>query len=164
MPYEWIHPEASGENPAELHLWPYRSLGPRGFAVFIGATVLMLSIPLFSVLGTVILWVLLPFMIAAVAGMWWALGRSWRDARLTEVLTIATDRVAIRRQDPDGRLRDWEANPYWTSVHLQPTGGPVAQYLTLKGGGREVELGAFLTPGERAELAQELRKKLGEFR
>lgn len=164
MPYEWTRPEVSGDAPAELHLWPYRSLGPRGFAVFIGATVAMLAVPLLAVLGTAILWVLLAFMIAAVAGMWWALRRSWRDASVSEVLTLEPGRIAIRRREPDGTLRHWEANPYWTSVNMRLTGGPVAQYLTLKGGGREVELGAFLTPEERVSLAEALRKRIGEIR
>ena len=124
----------------------------------------MLFIPLFAVLGTALLWGLLPFIVAVVAGTWWAFGRNWRDADLTEVLTLDPDRIAIRRRDPDGTLRDWEANPYWVSVHIRPTGGPVADYLTLKGGGREVELGAFLVPEERTALATELRHRIAELR
>ncbi|MCT8330525.1 DUF2244 domain-containing protein [Albidovulum sediminis] len=164
MPYEWTRSEASADHPSELRLWPYRSLGPRGFAAFIGATATMLAVPLFAVLGTAVLWGLLPFVVAAVAGMWWALRRSWRDARLTEVLTLGEDRISIRRDEPDGTRRSWDANPYWTSVHLKPAGGPVAQYLTLSGGGREVELGAFLAPEERVALADDLKDRLRRLR
>jgi uncharacterized membrane protein len=43
---------------------------------------------------------------------------------------------------------------------VHKTGGPVPQYLTLKGNGREVELGAFLTEAERLTLADELNAAL----
>jgi uncharacterized membrane protein len=36
----------------------------------------------------------------------------------------------------------------------------VPNYLTLSGGGREVELGAFLTPVERVELKDTLESAL----
>lgn len=49
-------------------------------------------------------------------------------------------------------------------VRLTPAGGPVPDYLTLKGRDREVELGAFLTPEERKELAGELRAALADLR
>ncbi|MCB1513056.1 MAG: DUF2244 domain-containing protein [Hyphomicrobiaceae bacterium] len=42
--------------------------------------------------------------------------------------------------------------------------GPVEDYLTLAAQGREVELGAFLTPEERRELDRELRHRLAALR
>lgn len=47
---------------------------------------------------------------------------------------------------------------------LHATGGPVPQYLTLKGEGREVELGAFLTEAERKLLAAEITERLRKLR
>ena len=43
-------------------------------------------------------------------------------------------------------------------------GGPVEAYLTLSGSGREVELGAFLTPDERRALDIDLRSRLAALR
>ena len=57
-------------------------------------------------------------------------------------------------------MRDWEANPYWVRLKLHEAGGPVPKYLTLSGAGREIELGAFLTPGERVELKSCLEAEL----
>lgn len=42
-------------------------------------------------------------------------------------------------------------------MRIYPEGGPVPQYLTLKGGGREVEIGAFLSPEEREALYPDIR-------
>ena len=38
--------------------------------------------------------------------------------------------------------------------------GPVANYITLSGNGREVELGSFLDENERKELFHELNRLL----
>ena len=157
MPYEWIEPEAGPDAPmAELHLWPYRSLPKAGFVIFIGLTVGMIALPLVAVIGSKILWALLPFLSAAVAGLWYALNRSYRDGSTLEILTLRRDRIALIRHNPRGPVQEWQANPYWTIVQIHPTGGPVPNYLTLKGEGREVEVVAFLSEGERIVLKAEL--------
>jgi uncharacterized membrane protein len=40
--------------------------------------------------------------------------------------------------------------------------GPVENYLTLRGAGREVEIGRFLTPEERVSLHEELELALAK--
>ena len=162
MPYEWLPRTEEGRR--ELHLWPYRSLPKRGFVWFIGGTAALISVPLFAVLGTVILWGLLPFLVAAVAAMWWALARSYRAGELTEVLRIGPQEVTLVRREPGGREQSWQANTYWVALRIYPTGGKVPHYLTLKGEGREVELGAFLSEEERLRLAPELREALSNAR
>ncbi len=107
MPYEWLNEDKTGR--AELHLWPYRSLPRKGFVAFIAVTATLLALPLVVLLGTTILWGLLPFLAAAVGGMWWALSRSYRAGELVEVLTLAADRVALVRRAPGGAEQSWEA-------------------------------------------------------
>ena len=133
----------------------------RGFVVFLGVTAGMLGIPLVAVIGSPVLWALLPFMALAFGGVWLAFNQSDRDARLTEVLTLTPERVELVRTEPRGDEKRWDANPYWVSVHLHPGDKPVEKYLTLKGGGREVELGAFLSPEEREALYGDLMRRLG---
>ena len=36
----------------------------------------------------------------------------------------------------------------------------IEDYMTMTGGGREIELGAFLSPEERVELADEIERAL----
>lgn len=158
MPYQW----KEQSDPKTLVVWPHRSMTNGGFVTFMGISLGMLTIPLFAVLGSPVLWALLPFMALAVGGVWLALNRSDRDGRMTEVLTVSDEHMQLVRTEPQGQERHWDANIYWVSVHLHPGDKPVENYLTLKGGGREVELGAFLSPEERKALHDELQRVLSK--
>ena len=151
--------ERHGAPRLALRLTPHKSLTPEGFVWFIGITAALICVPLISILGTAVFWALLPFILAAVAAIWFALKRSWRAMDVYEDVVLWDDVLRLERHDPKG-LRDWEANPYWVRVALHTKGGPVPNYLTLSGGGREVELGAFLTPVERVELKDRLETML----
>jgi uncharacterized membrane protein len=167
MPYEWQSPPPPEAGPAplaRLHLWPYRSLPKRGYAWFIGATAALLALPLLTVIGSPILWGLLPFLLLALWAIWYALGRSYRDGEIVEDLTLWPDRLTLSRHGPRNRRQDWQANPHWVRVTLHPTAGPVPQYLTLSGNGREVEIGAFLSEDERLALYPELTAALARAR
>lgn len=128
--------------------------------MFILITCVMLTFPLFPLLGTVILWGLLPFMVLAVAALWYALQRSYESGNLLEELTIDPAEIHLTRTNPKGDVQEWDCNSYWAQVAMHPTGGPVAHYITLKGKGREVEIGAFLSEDERKALYGEIRDAL----
>ncbi|HGG06251.1 MAG TPA: DUF2244 domain-containing protein [Aliiroseovarius sp.] len=177
MPYEWdIDPQkapatsgafsyTAGDPPfAELHLWPYRSLPRRGFAGIIGMAFLLFLIPLFAFIGTSSLWGLLPFAMGALWLLWFFIEKSYRDAEILEELRIWSDHVHLSHRGPKGQHFEWDANPYWVSAHLRKSGGPVSNYLTLKGNGREVELGAFLSEDERPVLHRKLDLALAQAR
>jgi uncharacterized membrane protein len=157
MPYEWTK---AHEGTTELHLWPYRSLPRRGMVWFLGLTAALLGLPALVLIGSPVLWGLLPFLLGAIWAIWAALNRSFRDGEIVEVLHLSPDTATLTRHGPRGRRQEWQANPHWVQVTLHATGGPVPNYLTLRGAGREVELGAFLTQAERASLERELRRAL----
>lgn len=161
MPYTWLPPD--GDN-RRLHLWPHRSLPRVGFVWFIGGTAALIAMPLLTVIGSPVLWGLLPFLILAVAGVWWALQRSYRDGEILEELTLTPALVTLTRTGPRKAHAEWQANPHWVRVELHAKGGPVPNYVTLQGGPREVEIGAFLSEEERLSLRQDLALKLGEMR
>jgi uncharacterized membrane protein len=161
MPYEWL-PSEDGQD--RLHLWPHRSLSQRGFVWFISATALLIAVPLIGILGSPVLWALLPFLLATIWAVWFALRKNGRDRDIVEDLRLSRDQVTLVRHGPKGRRQTWESNPYWLRVTLHKTGGPVANYLTLKGDGREVELGAFLSEDERIALQGELQSRLQSLR
>jgi uncharacterized membrane protein len=155
MPYEW-----SATPDIHLRLWPHRSLPPEGFVWFIGATAVLLGVPLLGLFGTPVLWALLPFLLAALAAIWLAIRKNQHDRAITEELHISSDQVTLERRGPRGAHATWAANPHWVRVTLHATAGPVRQYLTLTGAGREVELGAFLSEEERIALRAELQDRL----
>ncbi|HMQ42220.1 MAG TPA: DUF2244 domain-containing protein [Paracoccus sp. (in: a-proteobacteria)] len=161
MPYEW---QTDGDM-RRLRAWPFRSLPRRGFVWFIGVTAVLLALPLLAVLGSAVLWALLPFMLAAIAGIWWAIERSYRSGTSEERLELTATRISLIRRDPGRPERSWSANPYWIRAVIRP--GPVEKYLVLQGdheSGREIELGAFLTPEERESLATEINSALSGLR
>ena len=157
MPYQWLPDEGTCQR---LQLWPYRSLPRRGMVWFIGGTAALIAVPLLSILGSPVLWGMLPFLLAAIAGIWWALERSYRDGEILEELTLTPETITLTRHGPRGQRQEWQANPHWVKVQIHPKGGPVPQYLTLSGGQRVVELGAFLTEEERKALRNDLQARL----
>ncbi|EKD61294.1 MAG: integral membrane protein-like protein [uncultured bacterium] len=160
MPYEWL---PSDGDTQRLHLWPYRSLPRRGMVWFIGSTAALIALPLLVLLGSPVLWGLLPFLLLTLWGIWTALSRSFKDGETLEDLRLDRDEISLTRHDRKGEHR-WQANPHWVRVTLHKTKGPVPDYLTLTGNGREVELGAFLSPEERLALDIELRRRLSATR
>lgn len=161
MPYEWLPPDG-GED--RLQLWPHRSLTRQGFVWFIALTAALIALPLFGILGSPVLWALLPFGLGTIWAIWFALRKNGRDRDIVEDLRLSPDRLILTRHGPKGRRQAWEANPYWLRVTLHATSGPVPNYLTLKGDGREVELGAFLSEPERVALHDELLDRIARLR
>ena len=146
-----------------LTLWPNRSLTARGSGWLIGIAAAGFAMPLLALHGTGAAWGMLPFMLVVLLSLYWAIGRSWRDGRLTEELRIWPDLITVVRREPRGRVRRWHANPFWVKARLHDDAA-VEKYLTLEGGGRVIELGAFLSPWERESLYAEIRRVLGEIR
>ena len=159
MPYI-INNEIAAGKIATIEIWPYNSLKPKGFAFFLGATFALIALPLLNVLGTKVFWGLFPFLFLALMGIWFALRKSLRDRQILEQLTLYKDKLVLIRQDPTGKQREWVCSPYWSKLRMYDEEGPVANYITLSGNGREVELGSFLGEDERKELFHELNRLL----
>ena len=156
MPYQWT--SKPDETPQRLRLWPHQSLPARGMAAFILATFAMILIPVVTMLGSPVLWGLLPFALLAVWGMYYALQRNHRALNIEEVLTLDDTAAQLVRRGPSGQVQEWDCNRYWTTITKYEKDGPVPHYVTLKGMGRVVEIGAFLSEDERIDLYDELQR------
>ncbi len=143
-----------------MRLWPHESLPARGMAAFVLTTFTLILIPTLPLLGSPILWGLLPFLLAAVWGIYFALQRNHRARQILEVLTLSGDQATLVRTNPKGDVHEWDCNRYWTEVSKYDEDGPVPHYVTLRGMGREVEIGAFLSEEERIALFDDLRRAL----
>ncbi|WP_295043173.1 DUF2244 domain-containing protein [uncultured Paracoccus sp.] len=164
MPYEWqdTAPDHSGALSYRLRLWPHRSLPRKGFVWFIGLTAGFMALPVLAMLGTAVLWGLLPFVLLVIGGVWYAIQRSYAQGEMSEELVLDRRSACVSRRDPGGALREWTTNSHWLRPMLRK--GPVESYLTLTDGRREIELGAFLTPQERRNLHDDLVKRLASLR
>lgn len=168
MPYEWTEPRPQAGEAAPptalLRLWPHRSLPRSGFVGFFGATAALAALPLLVVLGSPVLWGLLPFFVLTLGALWFAIQASYRTGEVSEELRLWPDRVLLTRHDRRRPPRTWEANPHWIRTALHQTEGPVPNYLTLTGSGRTVEIGAFLSEEERLDLMPEIEDALRRLR
>ena len=165
MPYRWSHPPDTpppGQS-IRLDLWPHRSLPRRGFVWVIGLTAGGLALPMLAVTGTTAMWGLLPFALAAIWALWFAIQKSYASGRTHEVFRLSRESLVVTRRDPGHPDRTWRTNPYWVRPMIRHD-GPVEDYLTLTDGQREIELGAFLSPEERRSLQAELSRALARPR
>ena len=159
MPYI-INNDIERGKVTTIEIWPYNSLKPKGFVFFLGATCALIALPLFNVLGTKVFWGLFPFLFVTLIGIWFALKKSLSDRQILEQLTLYKGQLVLIRQDPNGEQKEWVCSPYWAKLQMYNKEGPVANYITLSGNGREVELGSFLGEDERKELFHELNRLL----
>ena len=134
-----------------LTLRPNRSLGRTGVTWLLSTVAGGLAIPLLPFLGTSVGWALLPFLIVPLLLLYGFLRLNYRDGQLTETLCLWPELITVTRRNPAGTEQFWQAHPFWVKLKIQPDGRP-ENYLTLKGNGREIELGAFLSPEERVAL------------
>ena len=160
MPYRWITHQSSTREMRILELWPHNSLSKWGFSGFIMITFCLILLPLLSLAGTALFWGLLPFMMMALWGIWFALQISYKRNQVLEKLQFGATKLELTRTNPSGKVQSWKCEGYWSCAQLYPTEGPVPNYVTLNGNGREVEIGAFLSQDERKSLYAELRTEL----
>ena len=119
MPYDWT---TSPDKSQTLRLWPHNSLPPRGAAAWVLLIFSFATIPLIAVLGSVLLWGLLPFVLLAVGGMWLAIEMNYRQRRILEVLTLSDSQAHLIRHNPKGTPQEARAilgdQPDAASLHL----------------------------------------------
>ena len=156
MPYHWTETQDS----QTLTLWPHRSLPIRGFVGVFGSIFILAMRPLFGLIGTSLLWGMLPFVLITLTGLYFAFMHTYRTGDAREVLVIGSEETTLKHTPHKGPALDWSCNTYWTRAHIYPRGGPVPYYITLKGNGREAELGRFLSEDERKALIGELADAL----
>jgi uncharacterized membrane protein len=88
---------------------------------------------------------------------------SYRDARRYETVRLTRDHLMIERFVRGRRVLSEDLQPYWLSVLVEEerTG---ENRLILRSHGRSLEIGAFLSPPERTDLAENLRTALAGLR
>ena len=143
-------------------LSPHRSLGPRGFVIFMAA-VCVISFGtglMFFMMGA---WPVLGFMGLDVLLIYVAFRINFRALRVYETVALTDDALTVTRVAPDGNEQSWRFNPYWVRVHVDERVG-LSSELSLVSHGKRLVFGAFLTDPEREDFAAALKVALREAR
>jgi len=151
-----------------FELRPNSSLTPRAAAFFYGSlAAIVLGIALgCAALG---LWPILPFAGLELALLYWAVKWVLRRAEAREYIRVDDASVLIEKCARDRRGAT-SRNAYafsrpWARLELRP--GRAAHWpsrLLFTSRGRSVEIGAFLTDGERRGLKERLAELLADDR
>jgi uncharacterized membrane protein len=139
-------------------LSPHRSLSPEGFKWLIRGAVaanLMIGLPMY-LLGA---WPVMGFMGLDVFLLWYMFKRSYLDARRSETLVLTDRELIVDRKSPDGEREEHRLDAYWLRVDLQED-----ERLVLTSRGNRVVIGRFLSPGERMDVAEQLKAALAKMR
>jgi uncharacterized membrane protein len=141
----------SGQAGAQLRLRPPRALTALQFkALFAGlAGAMWLAAGLGWLAGNVFAPV---FALLHSAGIALALRWLWRSGERGEEIAIGPLAVEVRR----GTGAVFSAHPHWVRMRVDADDGRI----TLSSSGRRVEVGAFLGPAERSQLAGCLKEFL----
>jgi len=142
----------------DVSLKPNRSLSQRGFLV------VMLVASAFSIIaGTYFYmkgaWPIMGFFGLDLVLLYWALKASYKSALLNERIQLDRAEMTVERTYPNNRRQAWNLHPSWVQVSLEDPEEHHAR-LSLRDRGTAVELGRFLPPRERAEVAHLIKDGL----
>lgn len=141
---------------------PNRSLTPRQQKVFF----LFMCVVVLGIAGAFAIrgfWPVLPFAGLEIAVLAYALWHCARSGMLTEVISVAPDRISV---DKGHRhlARVWETPLAWAQIRLDRSGRDwYPSRLVIRSHGKELQLGSFLNEDERQRLATELRRAVAGF-
>ena len=152
--------ERSNPNCWRATLTPHRSLSRQGFVAVMAAIVAvnLAGGIVFSVIGA---WPVTGFMGLDVVLVWWAFRANFAAARRAERIEI-TELELVMEHLAEGRpRRERRFVRRWVRVELEEDRNrDLIGSLFLTSHGIRTEIGRFLSPAERQELARELKSAL----
>jgi uncharacterized membrane protein len=154
----------AAKNPPifEALLYPRRSLDRRGYLILIAGTAIVISLYglVFLIIGA---WPIFGFLGGEWVLFWLLFSRHHRGNGRAERIRLYADYLLFESFDGRGRGSSIRLQPYWLNVILERAGEP-DNALFLRSHGKQVEVGSFLSPRERGDLASELRDVLARHR
>lgn len=146
----------------EVELYPQRSLSPRGFLILMicVSSICLIAGVAFMAVGA---WPVLGFFGLDVLLIYTAFKLNYRSGRISETVSLNKKDLIVTRRFPNGRTREWRFTPFWARVSLSQPPCHDSR-LIISSHGNHIDLGAFLTPQERRELAQHLTAALRRWR
>lgn len=143
-------------------LVPHRSLGRKGFLIFMGV---VSGLSFFTGLAFYMLgaWPVIGFLGLDIFLIYIAFRLNYHAARIYETVHLTDKELRVTRVYPSGRADSWTFNPYWARLELveDETG---SNRLSVRSHGRELRFGSFLTDDEKRSFAEALRTALHDLR
>lgn len=138
---------------------PHRSLGPHGFRIVMAicAVIAAAAAVRFAVMG---FWPVGGFLALDLVALYVAFRVSYRRAGAFEQVLLTPLELMIRRVTHRGDAREWRLNPLWTRLHREEDEEFGLQRLALHSRGERVEVARELSPGERADFADQFGRAL----
>jgi uncharacterized membrane protein len=146
----------------EALLYPHRSLGKRGYVILTVGTAAIIGLYglVFLILGA---WPIFGFLGGEWFLFWYLFTRHHRGNARSERIRLYADHLIFERRDAKGAVVVERLQPYWLNVILERADEP-DNALYLRSHGRSIEIGDFLSPDERRDLARELKDVLDRQR
>ena len=140
---------------------PHRSLGPRGFLIFMLCLggLSFISGVVFVSLGA---WPVFGFFGLDVLLVYFAFRANYRTARAYEEVTVTASELTVRKVNHRGGVRQWTLNPLWVRLERIVHEEFGVERLFLVSHGRRLTIAGFLGPAEKASFARALTSALGE--
>ncbi|MFN7173635.1 MAG: DUF2244 domain-containing protein [Thermaurantiacus tibetensis] len=155
---------ADGKPPLflDLHLWPNRSMNPRHVPLVLGGVGLVFALLAlrFLLLGA---WPILPFLLADLLLLGWALRASFRSGEAAEHLRLDAEALELVRVSPLGARQRHRLQPLAVRVELERFPDS-RNRLWLASRDRRLAVGSFLSAAEREALAREIEAGLARWR
>ena len=142
---------------------PHRSLGPKGFLIFmlcLGGLSFIAGV-IFVSLGA---WPVFGFFGIDVLLVYLAFRANYRTARAYEEVTVTAAELTVRKVNHRGFVRQWTLNPLWVRLERIVHQEFGIERLFLVSQGRRLIIAGFLNPAEKASFARALTSALGEAR
>jgi uncharacterized membrane protein len=142
-------------------LTPHRSLGEAGFIalMLVVAGISFVAGMVFLVMGA---WPVFGFFGLDVLLLYWAFRLNYRSAAAYEEITVTAAALKVRKVSHRGQVREWVLNPLWVRLEQVTIEDFGIQGLILVSRGKQLPIGGFLGPEEKASFASALGRALGE--
>ena len=155
-------------NNAELEptifsavITPHRSLGHVGFLILMlvfGGISFVAGI-MFFIAGA---WPVFGFFGLDVALLYFAFRVNYRAADAYEEVTVTPSTLTVRKVSHRGTAREWQLNPLWVRLDKVTHEEYGIERLLLVSRGRNLPVGNFLGPEEKASFANALGNALSQ--
>lgn len=145
---------ASDQVLFDARLNPHRSLSPVGFRMLMAA-IAAAFLGVGAVFFAAGAWPVIGFCGLELALVYLFFQLNFRDLRRYETIRLTGTALEIRRVAPDGGAELVSFQPYWLKVAVENSPGRSSR-LVLSSHGRALDVGSFLSPEEREDLARAL--------